>query len=60
MKRDACTDAEARARIDAQMPLAAKVAVADYVIDNDGSPEATATSVATVHEALLAQWDAPS
>lgn len=37
--RDASTEDEARARIRAQMPLAEKVAVADYVIDNTGSLE---------------------
>jgi dephospho-CoA kinase len=36
MKRDAMPEAEVRARIAAQLPLAEKVRVADYVIDNDG------------------------
>jgi dephospho-CoA kinase len=35
--RDGATDAEARARIRAQTPLADKIAAADYVIENDGS-----------------------
>jgi dephospho-CoA kinase len=35
--RDAAREEDVRARIAAQMPLAAKVAVADVVIDNDGS-----------------------
>lgn len=35
MARDAATEAEVRARIAAQMPLAEKVARADYVIEND-------------------------
>ena len=35
--RDAAADADVRARIRAQMPLAAKVAVADFVIENTGS-----------------------
>lgn len=34
--RDSCTESEARARIRAQLPLQAKVAAADYVIDNGG------------------------
>jgi dephospho-CoA kinase len=36
-QRDGSTPDEARARIRAQMPLAEKVAVADYVIENTGS-----------------------
>lgn len=36
MARDGLTEAEARARLAAQMPLSAKRAVADHVIDNDG------------------------
>jgi dephospho-CoA kinase len=35
--RDGLSEAEARARIDAQLPLADKIAVADFVIDNSGS-----------------------
>ena len=41
MARDGATEAEARARIAAQMPLQAKVAVADYVIDTSGERAAT-------------------
>ncbi len=41
MARDAATEEQARARIAAQLPLAAKVAAADYVIDNGGSREET-------------------
>lgn len=37
MKRDQATEAEARARMAAQMPLEAKIAVADFVVDNAGS-----------------------
>lgn len=37
MKRDGATEDEARARIRAQMPLAEKVAKADFVIENTGS-----------------------
>jgi dephospho-CoA kinase len=36
MARDALSEGEARARVAAQMPLAAKRAVADHVIENDG------------------------
>ncbi len=37
MARDASTEEQARARIAAQLPLATKVAAADYVIDNSGT-----------------------
>ena len=37
--RDHSSEAEARARVRAQMPLAEKTAVADYVIENTGSLE---------------------
>lgn len=37
--RDRATPEEARARIRAQMPLAEKTKVADFVIDNDGTLE---------------------
>jgi dephospho-CoA kinase len=45
MARDAATEAQVRARIAAQLPLAAKVAAADYVIDTTGSREQTAMRV---------------
>jgi dephospho-CoA kinase len=41
MARDGATEAEARARIAAQHPLADKVRLADHVIDNSGTIEAT-------------------
>ena len=41
MARDDITRTEAQAKIAAQMPLAEKVARADYVIDNSASPEQT-------------------
>lgn len=37
VKRDGATEAEARARIASQKPLAEKIAVADVVIDNAGT-----------------------
>jgi dephospho-CoA kinase len=46
MARDHLTREQARARIDAQLPMADKVAVATYVIDNSGAPAATAAQVA--------------
>jgi dephospho-CoA kinase len=50
-QRDAMTGAEARARIAAQLPLAAKRARADYVIENDGSLAELAAQV----DALVTQ-----
>ena len=41
MARDGVTEDQARARIAAQLPLAAKVAAADHVIDNGGTREET-------------------
>jgi dephospho-CoA kinase len=41
MARDGVAEVQARARIAAQRPLAEKVAVADYVIDNSGTREET-------------------
>jgi dephospho-CoA kinase len=41
MVRDASTEAQARARLAAQLPLSAKVAAADHVIDNTGTREET-------------------
>ena len=37
VKRDSSTEAQARARIAAQMPLAEKAKLADFVIDNSGT-----------------------
>jgi dephospho-CoA kinase len=45
LARGGLTEAEARARIAAQLPLATKVAAATHVIDNDGSAEATRAQV---------------
>ena len=54
MARDRLTEADARARLDAQWPIAEKVARADYVIRTDGSHAATDLQVRTVFEALNA------
>ncbi len=40
MARDGATEAEARARVRAQLPLEEKLKVADHVIDNSGDREA--------------------
>jgi dephospho-CoA kinase len=52
-ERDGASVEAATRRIASQMPLAEKVKLADYVIDNAGTREATAARVAEVHEALL-------
>lgn len=45
MVRDACDADEARRRMAAQLPIDDKRALADYVIDNSGSPESTRAQV---------------
>lgn len=56
MARDGSTESEARARIASQLPLAKKVEVADHVIDNSGTPEATRAKVRALHDALVARF----
>lgn len=46
MARDDLTQAQAQARIAAQMPLAEKIARADFIIDNSQGPAARRTQVA--------------
>jgi dephospho-CoA kinase len=54
VERDGMTADEARARLAAQLPLAEKVAAADYVIDNAGGPDETRRQVEAVWRDLLA------
>jgi dephospho-CoA kinase len=54
MARDGLSEADARARIASQMPIAEKAKRADYVIDNSGTREETERQVRAVHGALLA------
>ena len=56
MARDGVDETAARARIAAQMPLAEKVRVADYVIDNAGTKGATLARTQEIHEALLTRF----
>jgi len=51
--RDGLSPADTRMRLEAQMPLREKVARADWVIDNNGSPEATRAQIKTLWESLL-------
>lgn len=55
VRRDGLDPAEAERRIASQMPLAEKVRLAHYVIDNSDSPEETAAQVRAVHAALWAE-----
>jgi dephospho-CoA kinase len=48
MARDGFDEAQAQQRLDAQLPLSEKVAAADIVIDNSGSPDALAREVQAV------------
>jgi dephospho-CoA kinase len=54
--RDAASEQEARARMEAQLPLHNKVEVADHVIHNDGSLDETEQQVRRVHQALLSRF----
>lgn len=52
MQRDGMTDAQAKARIDSQMPLAQKVKRSDVVIENEGSLQALRAQI----DDLLAKY----
>lgn len=54
--RDGFTVEEANARIESQLPLEQKVAVADYVVTNNGDFEGTKAQVADIHEQLSARF----
>lgn len=56
VRRDGMSEAEARARIGAQLPLARKVAVADFVIDNDGSLAEAQAAADGVLDAICAEF----
>jgi dephospho-CoA kinase len=58
MERDGLSDADARARIASQMPIAEKAKLADHVIDNSGAREETERQVRAVYGALLAELKA--
>lgn len=53
LRRDGGGEQDVLARIAAQLPMEAKVAVADYVIDNDGPLAETATQLARIMQRLL-------
>lgn len=53
LQRDGLSHAEAERRMAAQLPLAQKLAHADYVIDNNGELSQVTRRVADVHEQLV-------
>src|SRR5262249_24487910 len=55
MARDALTEAAARRRLAAQIPLSQQVPHADWVIDNNGPPERTGEQVQTLWKVLQAR-----
>ncbi len=55
MARTHLSEADARRRIDMQLPLADKVASADYVIDTGGTKEQTATRTEAVWKKLRSE-----
>jgi dephospho-CoA kinase len=54
--RDGATEQDTRARIAAQLPLARKIEVADYVIENDGTLEHLEQRTLAVHRAILQRF----
>lgn len=56
--RDGFTVAEANARIESQLPLERKVALADYVVTNNGDLVATRRQVEEIHEQLVSKFGA--
>ena len=55
MARDGMAEADCRARIASQMPVAEKAKRAHYVIDNSGDRVQTERQVKGVYEALLGE-----
>ena len=60
MLRDGIDEQEARKRVAAQLPLAEKVARADYVIDNHGSLADTEAQADRVLDAICASFGLPA
>ena len=50
---DGCSRDEALRRMAAQLPSDAKREMADHVIDNSGSPEATAAQIRSLYHELV-------
>ena len=58
MTRDGFSEEEARARIEAQLPLEEKVRVADHVIDNSGSLDHTLAQTSALYDELERRYGA--
>lgn len=56
--RDGFTVAEANARINSQLPLEHKTAVADFVVTNNGDIDGTRKQVHAIHDQLAARFSA--
>ena len=56
-ERDGLDRKQAQARIDAQFPLDKKVAIADYVIQNDRGLDELATETHAVHDRILERFE---
>jgi dephospho-CoA kinase len=54
--RDGMSQEAAQARIAAQLPLSDKIAVADYVIHNDGQLDALRAATLEVHEQIMRRF----
>jgi dephospho-CoA kinase len=54
--RDGMSEADARARIAAQLPAHEKVKAADFVVENTGAPELLRAQVARVVDAVRGGW----
>lgn len=59
MARDGLSEADAEARLDAQLPLEQKIAAADHVIWNDGDLSSLEAAVEAVHRALMVRFAPP-
>ncbi len=55
LRRDGSRESDVRARLSAQLPLARKIAVADFVIENDGSLAAAEAEADRVLDAICAR-----
>jgi dephospho-CoA kinase len=55
MSRDGLTEADARARMASQMPIAEKLKLANYVIDTSGTMKQTHDQVEGIYRDLMAQ-----
>ena len=56
--RDGFSVSEANARIESQLPLARKIAHADFVVTNNGDLDSTRRQVEEVHKQLVTRFSA--